>query len=126
NVPRVVADYSNFEITAPSDLQPIAHYYLPLPDKGRMHDLRAALIYTGSRPCPFMLPNGLKEILDYPTWLTQDDKINRFPLIEVSNWHSGIEKSAVLNFIKGNIQTFTPEVLASTRGLKNVVLWIDT
>src|SRR5690606_971318 len=71
-------------------------------------------------------PNGLKEILDYPTWLTQDDKINRFPLIEVSNWHSGIEKSAVLNFIKGNIQTFTPEVLASTRGLKNVVLWIDT
>lgn len=126
NVPRVVADYSNFEITAPSDLKPIGHFYLPLPDKWRMNDLGADFIYTGSRPCPFMLPNGLKEILDYPTWLTQDDKINRFPLIEVSNWHSGIEKSAVLNFIKGNIQTFTPEVLASTRGLKNVVLWIDT
>lgn len=124
NVPRVIADYSKIEITDRADLKPIGHFYLPLPDKWRMNDLGSDFIYTGKRPCPFMLPNGLKEILDYPEWRTTEDKVNRFPLIESTGWSEDMELSPVLNFIAGDIHSFTEAFLLSVKDIPTVILWL--
>ncbi len=80
NVPRVIADYSQVAVDELDVLKPIGHFYLPLPDKWAMNDLGADYIYTGSRPAGFMLPNGLKEIVDFTVWETLPDQINKFPL----------------------------------------------
>jgi len=124
NVPRVIADYSGIEISGHNDLRPIGHYYLPLPDKWRMNDLGADYIYTGSKAAPFMLPNGLKEILDYDEWLVSDDRINKFPLFTPGEWNTGPELSPVLNFISGTIHDFSEGFCATIRSDHHVVLWI--
>ncbi len=81
NVPRVIADFSKLESVNVKDLKSIGHSYLPELDKWGMNDLGADYIYTGSNPIDFMLPNGLKEVLDYQTWLSGSDQVNKYPLI---------------------------------------------
>ncbi|WP_225986329.1 hypothetical protein, partial [Janibacter melonis] len=65
NVPRVVADLSRLPEITFEDLRPIGHIYSPALDKFHMSDQGADFVYSGSAPILFMLPNGLKEILDY-------------------------------------------------------------
>jgi len=92
NVPRVIADFSSFEKIEIKDLSSIGHFYLPEPDKWTMTDTGADFIYTGSNPAEFMLPNGLKEIVDYDAWLKTENREEKFPLLGfgqsgVSEWH---------------------------------------
>ncbi|CAG5016335.1 4-hydroxy-3-methylbut-2-en-1-yl diphosphate synthase (ferredoxin) [Dyadobacter sp. CECT 9275] len=128
NVPRVIADYTDIKIEHLEDLKSIGHFFLPVPDKWAMNDQGADFIYTGKRPAPFMLPNGLKEILDIEVWKLQEDKTNKFPLFTVGEWVVTDRKyqSASLNFVTGNIHDFTPETTAGLSLAKNVVLIIHS
>ncbi|MEZ4901889.1 MAG: (E)-4-hydroxy-3-methylbut-2-enyl-diphosphate synthase [Spirosomataceae bacterium] len=102
NVPRVIADLSNIELSQYEDLRSIGHFYLPVPDKWKMNDIGADFAYTGSRPVPFMLPMGLKEIIDYDVWKTLKDITHKFPLFSPEQFEKTEQKSDVLNFIKVN------------------------
>jgi len=84
NVPRVIADFSDSGALEMKSLKAIGHYYLPELDKWKMGDTGADYIYTGSNPIDFMLPNGLREILDYKVWSELSDQENKYPLIDVS------------------------------------------
>lgn len=99
HVPRVIADLSQVEITEYKDLRGIGHFYLPEPDKWRMNDQGADYVYTGNRPIPFMLPNGLKEIRDYETWLLGNDDVNKLPLFKKAQFDQSVKKHATINFI---------------------------
>ncbi len=44
-----------------------------------MNDLGADFIYTGQHPATFMLPNGLKEIMNADVWQVSQDRKNAFP-----------------------------------------------
>ncbi|KAA6436956.1 (E)-4-hydroxy-3-methylbut-2-enyl-diphosphate synthase [Dyadobacter flavalbus] len=124
NVPRVVADYSGIPVQELSDLKSIGHFFLPVPDKWAMNDQGADFIYTGKNPVPFMLPNGLKEILDQDQWLVHPERSNKFPLFSVKEWIEADpdQVSESLNFIRGNIHTFQSEFLESVRSADHVVL----
>ncbi len=108
HVPRVVADLSHIAITDYKDLRSIGHFYLPEPDKWRMNDQGADYVYTGNKPIPFMLPNGLKEIRDYQTWQTSND-VNKLPLFTVEEYQQAVEKHNEINFIR-----FTPDDVNDT------------
>lgn len=73
-----------------------------------------------------MLPNGLREILDYPQWVAHTEKHNKFPLFEPAEWNDSIEASEQLNFIKGDIHTFDGTFLEQIRSKNNVVLVLWT
>jgi (E)-4-hydroxy-3-methylbut-2-enyl-diphosphate synthase len=47
-----------------------------------------------------MLPNGLKEIMDYPIWQQAADKVNAFPLFENYEFVDANEKHLALNFVR--------------------------
>ncbi|MCE7038927.1 (E)-4-hydroxy-3-methylbut-2-enyl-diphosphate synthase [Dyadobacter sp. CY312] len=126
NVPRVIADYSDIVINGYDELKSIGHFFLPVPDKWAMNDQGADFIYTGKNPSPFMLPNGLKEILDFPQWVSQADKTNRFPLLTVEEWQASEEISLSLNFVKGTIHSFSDSFLAGIKDNVNVVLVLHT
>jgi (E)-4-hydroxy-3-methylbut-2-enyl-diphosphate synthase len=98
NPPRVIADLSRIGDIEYQDLKGLGHYYLPELDKWRMGDQGVDYVYSGSRPVPFMLPNGLKEILDFDIWKTLEDKVNKIPLINISNYDG--PKHPEINFIK--------------------------
>jgi (E)-4-hydroxy-3-methylbut-2-enyl-diphosphate synthase len=103
NVPRVIADFSNREKIEIEDLKSIGHFYLPLPDKWKMNDLGVDFVYSGKKPISFMLPNGLKEILDFDIWKTLEDKLHTFPLISKTEFLTNVDFSESLNFL--NIST---------------------
>lgn len=128
NVPRVIADYSNHIVSELDDLKSIGHFFLPVPDKWAMNDQGADFIYSGKNPVPFMLPNGLKEIIDYEQWREHTDRSNKFPLLTAETWLSNdsLELSDQINFISGSIHSFSPEFLASLSGKLNLVLVLSS
>lgn len=126
NVPRVIADFSKTKVSEPDALKPVGHFYLPLPDKWRMNDLGADFIYTGSNPAEFMLPNGLKEILDYEAWLSKPDKTHVFPLFGFEQWMGTKQVHPVLNFVRLCIEALNPSLMEAFEGSSNVVLVVET
>ncbi len=128
NVPRVIADYSNHIVSELDDLKSIGHFFLPVPDKWAMNDQGADFIYSGKNPVPFMLPNGLKEIIDYEQWREHTDRTNKFPLLTAETWlsNNSLELSDQINFISGTIHSFSPEFLASLSGKLNLVLVLSS
>lgn len=130
NVPRVIADYSQTPVTEHDVLQPVGHFYLPVPDKWRMNDLGADYIYTGSHPAQFMLPNGLKEIQDFAVWQTATDKINTFPLLTAPEYLSAVSTSikihSRLNIVNVTLPDLSEELLILLRSDTTVVLLIST
>jgi len=101
NVPRVVADFSTLSVQKYEDLRSIGHFYLPVPDKWKMNDLGADFIYTGSRPVPFMLPMGVKEILNYEVWQTLSNQEHKFPLFaDWAQFEQATTKSEILNIVR--------------------------
>jgi (E)-4-hydroxy-3-methylbut-2-enyl-diphosphate synthase len=124
-MPRVIADFSDIEVKDYKDLKSIGHFYLPELDKWKMNDQGADYVYSGSTPIPFMLPNGLKEILDYKIWLSNEDKINKLPLFNsLADFHQSKQKHTDLNFVCFESSETVP--LTSLKELTNVVLMIKT
>lgn len=126
NVPRVISDYQQIEVSEHDDLKPIGHYYLPLPDKWTMTDLGADYIYTGKNPAKYMLPMGLKEVLNYDIWKIQADKVNKFPMLTVSEYQQHEAKHNALNFLKISLSELNPDLIAKLKTDKNTVLCLQT
>ena len=126
NVPRVIADYSAINVQNHEDLRSIGHFFLPVPDKWAMNDQGADYIYSGSRPIPFMLPNGLKEIVDYPAWLSHEDRKNKFPLFSVEEFDNSPEIHPSLNFVQGDIHDFNNSFIDHFNDSGNVVFVVTS
>ncbi|GAB2562008.1 (E)-4-hydroxy-3-methylbut-2-enyl-diphosphate synthase [Spirosoma areae] len=130
NVPRVLADFSQVPVTEHSVLHPVGHFYLPEPDKWRMNDLGADYIYTGSHPAEFMLPNGLKQILDYAVWKTVSDQANTFPLLAANAYliarSASDQLHSRLTFVRVSLPEVSDELLATLQTDKTVVLLMST
>ena len=123
-VPRVVADLRGIEEVQYKDLKSIGHFYLPELDKWKMNDLGADYVYTGGQPVSFMLPNGLKEIVDYEIWQKLDDP-HKFPLISLSQWNQQQDRHPDLNFLKIQAHQFK-EAQATLTEADKVVIWLET
>jgi len=125
NVPRVIIDASNFSIKKYEDLSSLGHIYVPSLDKFTMTDQGADFIYSGRKSIPFMLPNGLKEIVDYSIWKDVEDVTSRFPLIEfddldkIKKWHTK------MNFISVNACNLHISTLKKYHD-KSMVLLLNT
>jgi (E)-4-hydroxy-3-methylbut-2-enyl-diphosphate synthase len=126
NVPRVITDISKLQDVQYRDLKSIGHFYLPELDKWKMNDLGCDYIFRGDEPIEFMLPNGLKQVLNYGSWLKHDDKINAFPALSVIEYKEGKQKHLALNFLKVNLFELNTLVLDDLAKDKTLVLLLDT
>ncbi len=126
NVPRVIADYSQIEVSDHDDLKPIGHFYLPLPDKWTMNDLGADYIYTGKNPAKYMLPMGLKEILDLETWIHIEDKTNKYPLFYPTDFIFSSYRHETLNFLKLSLGELETSIIDYLKQDKKTVIILET
>ncbi|WP_259015670.1 (E)-4-hydroxy-3-methylbut-2-enyl-diphosphate synthase [Emticicia fluvialis] len=129
NVPRVIADFSDTIVEKHEDLKPIGHFYLPLPDKWRMNDIGADYIFSGKTPIPFMLPNGLKEILDAEAWKLHEDKVNKFPYFDTPSFADAIATNQMhqaINFVKVTLADLTPAFAEIIKQHPTLVLVVET
>ncbi|GAB4334300.1 MAG: 4-hydroxy-3-methylbut-2-en-1-yl diphosphate synthase [Flammeovirgaceae bacterium] len=127
NVPRVIADLSKLGKLEMADLKAVGHFYLPEPDKWAMNDHGCDYIYTGKNKVDFMLPNGLKEIVDYETWLSVEDVQNTFPLLNKRQFLNQEPRHHTLNFVKfTDIDLFNIHILTALENVKDVVIVLET
>ena len=123
NVPRVIADFSQRKIDEMADLKGIGHFYLSATDKWGMNDLGVDYVYTGQQPAPFMLPNGLKEIVDYEIWKTGHHQ-EAYPLLDFGQLDNRGDLHQELNFLvcrPSDVESITPALVNG-----NFVLVLET
>lgn len=125
NVPRVIADLREITSLDIKDLKSVGHFFLPEPDKWRMNDQGVDYVYTGQHPSPFMLPNGLGEIIDFPVWKELSERKSRFPLFTIDEFKSAEDCSDELNFLHIDIDDFQIEDVEWLE-VDNLVLIIRT
>lgn len=112
NVPRVIADFSAVAQLTEKSLKSIGHSYLPELDKWGMNDLGADYIYTGTRPVPFMLPNGLREIVNFEAWEKLEDKEHKYALVSgLRELESYIGKHTVPFFVSIDSDAYDQKVV---------------
>ncbi|RIJ41606.1 (E)-4-hydroxy-3-methylbut-2-enyl-diphosphate synthase [Pontibacter oryzae] len=126
NVPRVVADLSRLTDVKYADLKSVGHLYSMLLDKFNMNDLGADYIYTGDNPISFMLPNGLKEIVNYEAWLQADQREERHPLMPADVYLSEAARHPALNFILAGISDISTELIEALKVDATAVLMLHT
>ncbi|MBF8962488.1 (E)-4-hydroxy-3-methylbut-2-enyl-diphosphate synthase [Pontibacter sp. FD36] len=126
NVPRVVADLSRLREIQYADLKSVGHLYSMLLDKFNMNDLGADYIYTGDHPINFMLPNGLKEIINYVPWQLAEEQEHRHPLLTVKQYLETNQLHPKLNFVEATISELTTELLDRLKTDSTVVLMLHT
>lgn len=126
NVPRVVADLSRISSIEVNDLKSIGHFYLPLLDKWSMNDLGSDYVFTGDQKLPFMLPNGLKEILNYKAWSKFKENLHIYPLMRTDVYLSEAAKHPKLNFIWMDIDEVNEDILQVLANDKTAVIFLDT
>jgi (E)-4-hydroxy-3-methylbut-2-enyl-diphosphate synthase len=126
NVPRVISDFGKSGIQTYKDISPIGYYYDPASDKWNMSDGAPDFIYLGSNEPEFELPNGLRAIYDYKFWEGKSNKSESFPLLTIEEYFGSKEKSAILNFVTGNINSLNDDILNLVKDDKSVVIILDT
>ncbi|MCX8106006.1 MAG: (E)-4-hydroxy-3-methylbut-2-enyl-diphosphate synthase [Ignavibacterium album] len=126
NVPVVVADYSNREITSQKDLIDIGYTYDEPSDKWFLSDTAADLIYLGKNILPFDCPNGLKAIYDSNVWAKPENSYNSYPIFELKDYLASDKKSDDLNFVKITSSDLDNLNLFKIRDDKSVVLVLET
>lgn len=126
NVPRVITDVHLMPIREYKDLECTGHFYLPATDKFAMNDHGTDYIYTGANPVQFMLPMGLKEIVDYRVWSGLEGRENRFPLMSMEEWLKHGEVHSELNFLVLTMNSLSETVLSQLVGCSRSVIVLDT
>jgi (E)-4-hydroxy-3-methylbut-2-enyl-diphosphate synthase len=132
NVPRVIVDLSRLPKLEYGDLRAAGHLYSPFLDKFQMSDQGADYIYTGERPVPFMLPNGLKEIVNYTAWNDAGRHIEHYPLLTPDCYMAdqfldgprGLHPQ--LNFLLLDLAALNQELYARLRNDPTIVIVFET
>jgi (E)-4-hydroxy-3-methylbut-2-enyl-diphosphate synthase len=125
NVPRVITDISVIQNISEKEMKNLGHFYLPELDKWKMNDQGADYVFSGYSPIPFMLPNGMKEIQYYPSWLKSNDQINVFPAFSINDFKNAVSLHPQLNFLMVQ-DTEISEVLELNLPLDRLVLILES
>ncbi|AGA78371.1 (E)-4-hydroxy-3-methylbut-2-enyl-diphosphate synthase [Echinicola vietnamensis] len=121
NVPRVITDISRVENITEKELKNVGHFYLPELDKWKMNDVGCDFVYSGKHPISFMLPNGLKEIIDVAQWTALEDHHHKFPAFTLAELEAAEDLHQALNFLKLK-DTEVEKAIPVLKGRNDVVI----
>lgn len=127
NVPRVIADLSRIGNIEKEDLKATGHFYMPLLDKWSMNDHGCDFVYSGDHKVNFMLPNGLKELLNYRAWVKYpEDQFHTYPVLRSGTYLQGVPVHQYLNFILLDIDELSDNLLVRLKEDPTAVILLDT
>lgn len=125
NVPRVVLDFSRIEHLNELCLRAADYHYDPNTDKWNMGELGADFIYLGNRKPPFMMPNGLKALVDYDAWQQLEEPERTFPLLQPQEYLQAQGLSS-MNFLQLSARDVTDELVQKLRENEQTVLMLKS
>ncbi|MBO2007482.1 (E)-4-hydroxy-3-methylbut-2-enyl-diphosphate synthase [Hymenobacter negativus] len=126
NVPRVIVSTARLPRVEYGDLRAAGHLYSPFLDKFQMADHGADYLFSGERPVPFMLPNGLKEIVTYPAWRDAGSRPDHYPVLTADRYVEDSQRHPQLNFLLISLDVLDAAVLQRLRHDTTVVLVLYT
>ena len=98
-----------------------------------MNDHGTDFIYSGKNAVPFMLPNGLKEIVDFKVWEKMPDaegthaaKSSKYPMFDAAQFTTFAERHPLLNFVRFTYPELDEKLLDAVEQCNTAVLVIDT
>lgn len=101
-VPRVIVDISRQNLRDPSMMNAVGYRYDPLLDKYHMGDQSVDFVYLADELPHFVMPGNLKQLYNYRTWLTLQNKANTHPVFSLSEYitapQTGLDPS--LNLVR--------------------------
>jgi (E)-4-hydroxy-3-methylbut-2-enyl-diphosphate synthase len=126
NVPRVIADFSNKKNIDIKSLKSVGHFYLTELDKWGMNDLGCDYIYTGDHVLDFMLPNGLKQIVNYDLFKKLSERDHIYPLLIENQLINLKEVKDHFSFILINADTIEDKFIDQLKGLTQSIIILES
>ena len=126
NVPRVIADFSSKPLLEKRALKAVGHFYLSELDKWKMNDLGCDYLFLGDQVADFMLPNGLKQIVNYEVFKKLKETDHIFPLISYEELTTSDKIHKELNFLLLSADNFNQETIFTLRKLSNFVIMLES
>ncbi len=126
NVPRVFSDFSQRKITSPSDLLDIGFNYDSETDKWNMSDSAPDFIFAGDNIIAFDIPNGLKAVYKYRTWIDKNLEEKGYPLFSVEEYINANKKSDTANLVHLNLNDLNSELQSKLHNDKTAVIILET
>lgn len=99
-VPRVVVDISQKNLKDPHILTEVGYKYDPWLDKYHMGEQSVDFVYLGSTLPSFTMPGNLKQLYDYSTWMTIQDRTNIHPLFSLNQFVDATDRDSHLNLVR--------------------------
>jgi len=121
NVPQVVSDFSNKDLTASSLLSAVGYTYDSETDKWALGDTTPDLIYFGNQVPKFALPGTVKALYDYSIWQKLGNKFGSFPLLTAAEYFTLKTKSS-LYFVQLCLNELNENVINKLKENKNTVI----
>jgi len=122
--PQVMIDLSGQNLKDPYTLGAVGYKYSSLLDKYNLSDQACDLVYLGDSLPSFSFPGNLKQIFNYPTWLSLEDKDNCYPIWSYQEYRDAEIKDASLNLVR--IDAAETGTLDLSLFGKDVVLVLET
>ena len=124
SVPKIIIDLSKAKVDDPCVLSPIGYDYSP--DKWKMKEQAADIVYLGNQLPSFDLPNNIKAVFDADFWTTLEDKSIGFPIFTPDQYFRTKAKSFLLNFIEININDILSKNIETVFNNEKVVFILNT
>ena len=126
NVPRVITDFSDKKTIDIKSLKSVGHFYLTELDKWGMNDLGCDYVYTGDHVLDFMLPNGLKQIVNYDLFQVLSKKDHIYPLLLENQLINLKEVENHFSFIQINADTIEDKIIDQLKGLTQSIIILES
>lgn len=126
NVPRVMVDFSDTDISYPKQLEEVGYFYNAETDKWFMNDQSCDLIYMGTKSISFDTPHGLRLVYDFEHWRTLNNPLLGYPLYTAAQYRSIMEKESAFHFVALSMNDLDTEMLELIKGDPSVVIILTT
>lgn len=123
-VPVVVADMKDLDMSNPLQLKAIGYHYDLLLDKWQISDHAADFIFTGDSIPQYALPGTLRVIVNAGIWNSGRKGI--FPLFSAAEYLELEKRSNILNFISADIHDFSERFMKMLQKDPTAVLVLES
>ncbi len=127
-VPRVVLDLSDQNLKDANILASAGYIYSPILDKYHMGDQSIDFAYLGDELPSFNFPGNLKQLYNYQTWQSLQNKMNCHPLFTLKEYVdvAASERDGTLNLVSVSNTDLNSDDFAALPFDKTLVFVLET
>ena len=125
-VPRVVVDISRQNLKDAGFLSQAGYRYDMLLDKYHMGEQSVDFVYLGDQLPSFNMPANIKQLYNYNTWKSIQNKANIHPLFTLEEFNQANEKDASLNIVKIKNEDLVTSLFETLPLDKTIVFLLET